>query len=142
VSKPHIPKVLRAKVAAQAKNRCGYCLMQEEVVGMAMEIDHLIPKSQQGSNKEENLWLACSTCNDIKNDRTVDIDPLSGDKIALFNPRTQIWREHFAWTDKGERIIGLTPVGRATVIALKLNRVYLIRARRIWVKAGVHPPDD
>lgn len=107
-----------------------------------MEFDHLVPRAHKGSNKEENLWLACSTCNDTKNDRTAAIDPLSGEEIALFNPRTQLWKEHFAWTADGDRITGLTPTGRATVLALNLNRAHLIKSRRIWVKAGWHPPED
>lgn len=35
-----------------------------------------------------------------------------------------------------------TAVGRATVIALKLNNEYLTRTRRRWVLAGWHLPVD
>ncbi len=62
--------------------------------------------------------------------------------MRLFNPREQSWDEHFAWTDSGARIVGKTAVGRATVKALRLNRELLVRARRAWVKAGWHPPED
>jgi hypothetical protein len=62
--------------------------------------------------------------------------------MALFNPRRQIWREHFAWTPEGDRIIGLTAVGRATTVALNLNRPALVKARQVWVAAGWHPPQD
>lgn len=62
--------------------------------------------------------------------------------IPLFNPREQRWDAHFAWTANGEEIIGLTASGRATVTALRLNREVLVRARRLWVAAGVHPPKD
>lgn len=37
-------------------------------------------------------------------------------------------------------MIGVTSVGQATIIALKLNRSQLVEARRYWVKAGWHPP--
>ena len=126
----------------QAGNRCGYCLTDEEVVGSPMEIDHLIPEAQGGHTIEENLWLACSACNGFKGDRTIVIDPLSGETIALFNPRRQQWGEHFAWTQSGDLIVGRTPIGRATVAALKLNRPLLVRAHRLWVRSGVHPPRD
>jgi hypothetical protein len=59
--------------------------------------------------------------------------------VPLFNPRRQVWREHFRWNESGIEIIGLTSCGRATAIALKLNNEYLTRARRRWVLAGWHP---
>jgi len=31
-------------------------------------------------------------------------------------------------------------IGRATVEALRLNNDWLVSARRIWVRAGLHPP--
>jgi hypothetical protein len=52
------------------------------------------------------------------------------------------WHAHFRWTDDGTEIVGLSPTGRATVVALKLNRAPLRRARRRWVRADWHPPTD
>lgn len=40
MSRSRIPKALRAKVAAQARYRCGYCLTAESIVGTSMELDH------------------------------------------------------------------------------------------------------
>lgn len=138
----HIPKALRARIAAQARYRCGYCLTSEAIVGTPMEIDHIVPRSLGGLTEEENLWLACSLCNEHKGIRTVALDPLTGEMVPLFNPRRQVWQEHFAWTTEGDRIIGLTAIGRATVIALNLNRPSLVKARQVWVAAGWHPPKD
>jgi hypothetical protein len=107
-----------------------------------MEIDHIIPEALGGSTEEENLWLACSLCNCHKGDRAGAAEPLTGAIVAFFNPRRQAWHEHFSWIDFGTRIAGLTPVGRATVAALKLNRNSLVRARRRWVAVGWHPPVD
>ncbi|MBI4675381.1 MAG: hypothetical protein HY741_27365 [Chloroflexi bacterium] len=53
-----------------------------------------------------------------------------------------IWQDHFAWSMDSDRILGLTPVGRATVIALNLNRPSLVRARQLWARFGWHPPQD
>jgi len=124
-------------VGRHASHRCGYCLTAEEVVGSPLEIDHLIPEARGGLTIKENLWLACSACNAFKGDRTTGLDPLSGEIVMLFNPRRQHWRDHFAWTQSGDLIIG-----RATVAALKLNRPLLVRARRLWMRIGVHPPED
>ena len=107
-----------------------------------MEIDHIIPEVLGGLTEEENLWLACSLCNDHKADRVAGLDPVSGEVVRLFDPRRQVWQEHFHWSPEGDRIIGRTPTGRATVEALHLNRPVLVRARLLWVAAGWHPPKD
>jgi hypothetical protein len=46
------------------------------------------------------------------------------------------------WTEQGDRIIGLTPTGRATVVTLNLNRPALVKARQLWVTVGWHPPKN
>jgi hypothetical protein len=107
-----------------------------------MELDHLIPEALGGSNEEENLWLACSLCNDAKGCRIASEDPTSGEVVRLFNPRHQDWHAHFRWSVDGFLLIGLTPTGRATVATLRLNRASLVLARRAWVSVGWHPPGD
>jgi hypothetical protein len=142
MSKTYIPTALRELVAEQARYRCGYCLTQETVVGTPMVIDHLIPESRGGRTEESNLWSACTLCNGHKANRVTALDPQTGEGVLLFDPRRQAWREHFVWSTDGERIIGLTPIGRATVSALELNRPSLVTARRLWVSVGWHPPED
>ena len=138
----YLAKDLRERVAAEAQHRCGYCLTAEKIVGARMEIDHIIPRALGGLTEENNLWLACAPCNEYKGVRTVAFDAQTDELVPLFNPRRQNWREHFAWTFEGDRIVGLTPIGRATVVALNLNRPPLVHARQIWVAAGWHPPKD
>jgi 5-methylcytosine-specific restriction endonuclease McrA len=142
MSRSYIPRTLRERVAAQARHRCGYCLTSEAIVGTPMEIDHIIPESIGGQTEENNLWLACSLCNDHKSDRIAALDPSTGEIVRLFDPRHQVWNEHFAWTAEGDRIVGLTPIGRATVVALNLNRPSLVKARQAWCVVGWHPPKD
>jgi hypothetical protein len=69
------------------------------------------------------------------------IDPVTQSMVPLFHPRRQVWKEHFEWVDDGSRIVGLSPEGRATVVALKLNNPLAVRVRSNWVQAGWHPPD-
>lgn len=138
----YIPVALRRRVANQARARCGYCLTQEMVIGRPMEFDHLIPRSLGGPTTEENLWLASALCNDHKSNRFLIIDPKTGVMVRVFNPRQQAWADHFVWSEGATRIDGTTPVGRATVAALQLNRASLVLARRLWVGAGWHPPSD
>ncbi len=57
-------------------------------------------------------------------------------KTAIFNPRKQIWNEHFEFSEDETEIIGKTACGRATVIALRLNFEQAVSARKIWVSVG------
>jgi hypothetical protein len=87
--------------------------------------------------------LSCPLCNNYKGDRTEAIDPDTGATVPLFNPRTQNWFEHFRWSEDGLRIIGLTPIGRATVLALHLSDdPDALTVRSYWVLAGWHPPTE
>ena len=142
MSTSYIPRQLRAVVAEQARRRCGYCLTAEWIVGSSMEIDHILPESLGGLTILENLWLACSLCNDHKNDRISGLDPETNGLVRFFNPRTQKWGDHFMWSKQGDTIIGLTSAGRATVVTLNLNRLSLVNARQAWVSVGWHPPTD
>jgi 5-methylcytosine-specific restriction endonuclease McrA len=142
MSRPHVPADLRRRVADQSRHRCGYCLTPEAIAGMTMQLDHILPASHGGETVEDNLWLACSACNDHKHDRVTGPDPETGANVRLFDPRRQTWADHFAWSDDGVNVVGRTPTGRATVLALHLNRSVLVTARRLWVGAGWHPPRD
>ncbi len=128
------------RVREAAGHRCGYCLSPQKYVMGKLEIEHIIPRVRDGSDEESNLWLSCSLCNRYKGPQIMSIDPLGGATVPLFNPRTQIWSEHFHWSPDGTLIIGLTPVGRATVEALQLNNEIAVEVRRNWVLAGWHPP--
>lgn len=131
---------LRRQVREDAGAWCGYCLSAEALTGSPLTIEHIVPIAAGGPSVRDNLWLACHRCNEFKSTQTHALDPDSGEPAPLFNPRTQIWREHFAWSPDGARILGLTPTGRATVQALQLNNEHIVQARRFWVEAGRHPP--
>jgi hypothetical protein len=141
MSRANVPPWLRARLTVQAGGRCGYCRTAEVITGSPLVVDRLIPEALGGPTEEEKLWLACGPCNLCKSDRITARDPLSEDWIPLFDPRRQVWSEHFIWSTAGDRIIGITPTGRATERALQLNRPILVEARRNWVQAGWHPPD-
>ena len=70
------------------------------------------------------------------------LDPDSGEEVSLFHPRRHLWSEQFIWSADKLYIIGLTPIGRATVEALELNRDRAVRIRAADVSAGRHPPTD
>jgi hypothetical protein len=140
VKLPQIPETIRRQVREAARERCGYCLSPQRLVMGTLEIEHLIPRAQGGGDEENNLWLSCSLCNRYKGSQTSATDPVAGEAAPLFNPRHDSWGTHFRWSVDGIRIEGITPVGRATVEALKLNNELAVEVRRNWVLAGWHPP--
>jgi hypothetical protein len=74
-----------------------------------------------------------------KSDRTTGLDRKTGRTVPLFNPRTDARDEHFRWLDDRQIIIGATPSGRATVVALDLNAPMRLAARALWFDAGLLP---
>ena len=127
-------------IQKRAKACCEYCICQTRYSTQSFSIDHIIPISKGGNNDINNLALSCQGCNSHKYNKTMSIDPLTNQEVALFNLRTDIWKEHFSWSYDYTLIIGITKTGRATVEALKLNRNGLINLRKILYKEGEHPP--
>lgn len=108
-----------------------------------LHIEHIIPLARGGTDDEMNLWLACPICNGHKSDKIAEVDPATGALVPLFNPRLQRWSEHFRWSDNGLLILGTTPTGRATVVALQLNEdPDAMVVRSYWVQVGWYPPTD
>jgi hypothetical protein len=137
-----IPEKLQKKIRRQAQNRCGYCLLPQSLNPALLEIEHLLPTVKGGTDNEENLWLGCRLCNGYKGVQTDAVDPETKQRVPLFNPRTQVWREHFSWDESGSRIVGKTACGKATVQALKLNNEIIVPVRQKWVLVGWFPPQN
>lgn len=140
MSTTYVSQSLREQVALDARNRCGYCLAQQEIIGIQLHIEHIVPESAGGITARANLWLAYSECNNHKGSQVDAIDPNSGEHVPLFNPRAQQWVEHFQWSEDATLVIGVSPAGRATVIALDLSQPVMVIARRRWAMVGWHPP--
>ncbi len=127
-------------VMARARGYCEYCRSPERVSPQSFSIEHITPGVRGGDNSPDNLALACQGCNNHKFTRLIVRDPNSGEDTPLFHPRRQRWRDHFAWSDDFCHIIGLTATGRATVVALQLNRPGVVNLRRLLYHGGQHPP--
>jgi HNH endonuclease len=138
----YISSNLRGLVSERANYCCEYCKSQANYsTETRFAVEHITPLSLGGNSEAENLALSCSGCNGYKYNKVDAIDPATRERVALFHPRKQNWRDHFAWSDDYLQVIGLSPTGRATVAALKLNRVGLINMRRLLYSVGQHPPD-
>lgn len=137
-----VPFSLRLFVATRAKYYCEYCQLLEDFSSQSFTIEHIKPRQKGGDNTLENLAYACSGCNAFKHTKTEDMDQKTGEIVALYNPRKQVWQEHFLWSNDFTEILGKTPCGRVTINALKLNRKGLINLRRLLVTQNYHPPSD
>jgi HNH endonuclease len=135
-----LPLELLIRLKRQAGHRCGYCRTSTLIIGQPLTVEHIIPLARGGASSEDNLWLSCRRCNELKGTQVQARDPDTDEQVLLFHPRQQSWGEHFAWSSDGTRVIGLTPCGRATVLALKLNNDEIVSARQLWVSVGWHPP--
>lgn len=129
----YIPDTLRQEVIERAHGYCEYCFIHQSDSLYTHEVDHIIPEKHRGSTRSENLCLACLDCNRHKGSDFASFDPVSGQVALLYNPREQIWTEHFRLD--GEHIEPLTAEGRVTVFVLKLNDEMRLRARRALIAA-------
>jgi hypothetical protein len=86
---------LRHLVIERAQGRCEYCLIHQDVSIYSHEVDHIIALKHGGQTIADNLALSCLPCNRHKGSDFATIDPNSGEIVPLFNPRRQIWEEHF-----------------------------------------------
>lgn len=126
-------------VARRADHGCEYCCAPEAVCNFPFEVEHIFPSSQGGSDELSNLALTCRSCNIYKSAAVTAWDDVTQSDADLFNPRTQSWADHFQLDlDRGE-IRGLTPTGRATVAALRMNDPVQIAARLLWIELRLFP---
>lgn len=135
----YIPESIKNQIVSSDRNRCCYCLTTEANSGIAMTYDHIQPISKGGETSFENVCLACRSCNEFKGSSIETLDPLTGETFPLFNPRNQKWSGHFAWSVDGTRVEGITAIGRATVLGLRMNNQVIVFARKRWVISGWHP---
>ncbi|MCB1234658.1 MAG: HNH endonuclease [Verrucomicrobiae bacterium] len=116
-------------VRQRAANRCEYCRISQRLQGAIFHIEHIVPRTKDGTDDLENLALACPSCNLRKSDRVEAPDPRFGTAVPLFHPRRDKWGDHF-FLHEGE-IQALTAVGRATAAALDFNHPRRLRIRQI-----------
>jgi 5-methylcytosine-specific restriction endonuclease McrA len=132
----HIPAALSKRVRQRARHVREYCRLPQASQEAAFHIDHIQPRAAGGPTTANNLALACVTCSLKKAARTQARDPRSKRLVSLFHPRRDRWGDHFRWSPDC-RIIGRTATGRATVLALRMNRRAVIGIRKALVRLGM-----
>jgi hypothetical protein len=126
---------LRLLIRRRAGARCEYCHLPEAVAELRFQADHVRAEKHGGTSTAANLAWACFRCNSHKGPNLAGIDPQSGTMNRLFNPRLDTWSDHFRWA--GPRLVGKTPVGRATLAVLCINRSDVVLLRRELLAEGI-----
>jgi len=134
-------EAIRSSVRDRAPDCCEYCRAQARFSYDPFSVEHIIPISKGGIDDLENLAWSCIGCNNFKFTAISAFDLVTTQMTPLFNPRTDIWNDHFRWSADFSEIIGLTPIGRATLVRLQLNRPGLVNLRGVLKAAGKHPPE-
>lgn len=130
----------RRRVAERARHRCEYCCLPEAYTSLPHEIDHVRARKHHGPSSLRNLCWACAACNAAKGPNVASYDPETDELVPLFNPRTDRWDEHFAWA--GPRLLGKTPIARATIDVLRINDPHRVAHRAQLIALGVLPPSE
>jgi hypothetical protein len=131
-------RTLEDLVWRRAGGRCEYCHISWDELDLPFEVDHIIAEHHLGPTQANNTCLACFACNRHKGPNVAGVDPATRSIVPLFNPRRHKWSRHFRWD--GPVLVGRTPTGRATVIALKINLEHRIDLRQGLIDEGVFPP--
>jgi len=126
---------LAEAVRRRAGDRCEYCQFPASRALIPFQIDHIVAEKHGGKTELPNLALACFYCNNHKGPNIAGVDSTTGKLVRLFNPRTDRWTRHFEW--RGAWLQGLTPVGRATVDVLNINREDSVVVRQSLLEEGV-----
>ena len=130
---------IEQEVRRRAGNRCEYCLLPQAASPLVFPIDHVIARQHNGPSTLENLALACGYCNAHKGPNIAGIDPETGHVTPLFHPRRDNWAVHFRFA--GAIALGLTAVGRTTIIVLAMNHPHQKAIRQALIEEGVMRPD-
>jgi hypothetical protein len=126
---------LEELVRRRAGSRCEYCLLPQTLVSTPFQLDHIIARFHGGASEAENLAYACFHCNNFKGTNVAGVDPQNGEVVRLFHPRRDDFKEHFVW--QSEQLSGRTPVGRATIVTLRLNHPHRLAVRRSFLREGI-----
>ena len=131
----YINENLRAEVERRANEICEYCRIAIEDTYFGGEIDHIISLKHRGKTEAANLALACQPCNRNKGSDIGSIIKNSNNFIRFFNPRTDVWQEHFSVNADAE-IEPLTEIGEVTALILGFNESKRIAERQGLIEIG------
>jgi HNH endonuclease len=125
---------IRKTVRERAKSRSEYCHLPDEFDELPFHIDHVIAMMHHGSDDMGNLAWCCSYDNLRKGTNLARFDPDSGQLTRLFNPRIDVWSDHFVW--QATILVGISDIGRTTIDVLQMNNKQRLQQRSILIREG------
>ena len=140
MSSLYIPVATKELVRQRANFYCEYCYAPANFSPSYFEFDHILPRSLGGNSDADNLAYSCGICNNSKSNLTQYPDPFTNLFVELFHPRTDLWTDHFQWSEDGTIILGSSPSGRASSILFQVNRLSNVNLRKLLFLHGLHPP--
>ena len=133
-----ISKSIKLKVAQRAKFCCEYCLFPEAFLATFFHVDHIRSLKHGGLTILYNLAYACPHCNQNKgSDVATFIGRSDESLVRFFNPRKDIWQEHFELYNG--QILGKTQIGEATAFILGFNEPDKIIFRQALIDCKLFP---
>jgi hypothetical protein len=93
-----------------------------------------------GRTEADNLALACTYCNRFKGSDIGSADESTGAFVRFFNPRIDVWGEHFEF--RGDVIEPKTAVGLVTARILGFNATERRLERQALIVIGRFPPPE
>ncbi len=133
-------KFIKRLVRQRANSCCEYCLSPVAFSPDPFAADHVIPRIKGGGDNLDNLAFSCHGCNGHKFAAVAASDPVTYLVVPLYHPRQDVWNEHFEWSADFTQIVGITPIGRATINRLQLNRSNVVNLLKALIAFGKHPP--
>jgi hypothetical protein len=131
-----ISDALRNQVEERANGICEYCLIPIEETYFGGELDHIESLKHDGQTVLENLALACQPCNRNKGSDLGSNSPTTNILTRFYNPRIDIWSEHFR-VDEDAEIISLTEIGEVTARIFKFNDFERVLERQGLIELGL-----
>lgn len=128
-----------SNVALRAGHRCEYCHAPEVVFNFPFEVEHIIPLARSGADTDDNMCLACRSCNLRKATHINGNDPNTQTITRLYHPRSDQWHDHFGVNLSSGEIIEQSAIGRVTLLRLEMNSDTQLVARRQWMRLGIFP---
>ncbi|WP_266367405.1 HNH endonuclease [Tellurirhabdus rosea] len=124
----YISPVLRQRVAERAFFQCVYCLFPEENTFFRHQVDHIISLKHGGTSEFANLAYSCWLCNSFKGSDIASIDWSNGQLFRFYNPRVDVWSEHFKLNQLV--IDPLSSIGAVTAAIFRFNDPERIEERK------------
>ena len=132
----YISSSLRTLVVHRAFFRCEYCKIPDLGFGIPFQVDHIRAIKHGGPTIISNLAYCCPDCNRYKG---TDLGSCLDDEstiIRFFNPRIDIWEEHFMVVDA--TILPKTPHGQVTTVIFQMNAPERILYREALIEGELY----